>query len=58
MLLAFSESYNVVAAVTKYQLFLTSAIGLPKDHLARSELLTGNIKALEKNTDRDQSART
>jgi hypothetical protein len=48
ILLALSESYNVVAAVTKYQLFLTSAIGLPKDDPARSELLTGNIKALEK----------
>jgi hypothetical protein len=48
ILLALSESYNVVAAVTKYQLFLTSAIGLPKDDSARSELLTGNIKALEK----------
>ena len=48
ILLALSESYNVVAAITKYQLFLTSAIGLPKDDPARSELLTANIKALEK----------
>jgi hypothetical protein len=48
ILLALSESYNVVAAITKYQLFLTSAIGLPKDDTARSELLTANIKALEK----------
>jgi hypothetical protein len=30
ILLALSESYNVVAAITKYQVFLTSAIGLPK----------------------------
>jgi hypothetical protein len=48
ILLALSESYNVVAAITKYQLFLTSAIGLPRDDSARSELLTANIKALEK----------
>jgi hypothetical protein len=34
ILLALSESYNVVAAITKYQLFLTSAIGLPKDDSA------------------------
>ena len=48
ILVALSESYNVVAAITKYQLFLTGAIGLPKDDPARSELLTANIKALEK----------
>ena len=48
ILLALSESYNVVAAITKYQLFLTSAIGLPKDDPARSDLMTANMKALEK----------
>ena len=48
ILLALSESYNVVAAITKYQVFLTSNIGLLKDDPARSELLTANIKALEK----------
>jgi len=48
ILVALSESYNVVASITKYQLFLTSAIGLPKDDPARSELLTANVKALEK----------
>jgi hypothetical protein len=48
ILLALSESYNVVAAITKYQIFLTSGIGLPKDDPARSELLTADIKVLEK----------
>ena len=48
ILLALSESYNVVAAITKYQVFLTSGIGLPKDDPARSELLTADIKVLEK----------
>ena len=48
ILLALSESYNVVAAITKYQVFLTSNIGLLKVDPARSELLTANIKALEK----------
>jgi hypothetical protein len=48
ILLALSESYNVVAAITKYQVFLTSGIGLPKDDQARSELLTADIKVLEK----------
>ena len=48
ILLALSESYNVVAAITKYQVFLTSGIGLPKDDAARSELMTANIKVLEK----------
>ena len=48
ILLALSESYNVVAAITKYQVFLTSGIRLPKDDTARSDLMTANIKALEK----------
>jgi hypothetical protein len=48
ILLALSESYNVVAAVTKYQVFLTSPIGLPKDDTARNELMTANMKVLEK----------
>jgi hypothetical protein len=48
ILLALSESYNVVAAITKYRVFLTSNIGLLKDGPARSELLTANIKAPEK----------
>ena len=48
ILLALSESYNVVAAITKYQVFLTSGIGLPKDDPARSDLMTANMKALEK----------
>jgi hypothetical protein len=31
VLLVLSESYNVVAAITRYQVFLTSPIGLPKE---------------------------
>ena len=38
ILQALSESYNVVAAITKYQVFLTSGIGLPKDDAGRIEL--------------------
>jgi hypothetical protein len=45
ILLALSESYNVVAAITKYQVFLTSGIGLPKDDPARSELTDGGHKS-------------
>ena len=48
ILLALSESYNISAAITRYQVFLTSGIGLPKDDSARSGLLTANMKALEK----------
>jgi hypothetical protein len=48
IVLALSESYNVAAAITKYQVFLTNGIGLPKDDLAQSELLTADIKVLEK----------
>ena len=39
ILQALSESYNVVAAVTKYQVFLMSGIGLPKDDARRIELM-------------------
>ena len=35
ILLALSESYNISAAITKYQVFLASAIGLPKDDTGR-----------------------
>ena len=36
ILLALSESYSIVAAITKYQVFLASGIGLPKDDTTRS----------------------
>jgi len=48
ILLALAESYNVIAAVTKYQLFLASAIGLPKDDVGRNEITTASITAAEK----------
>jgi hypothetical protein len=48
ILLALSESYNIIAAITKYQVFLASAIGLPKDDAGRIELSTANMTALEK----------
>jgi|SRR5271155_3203833 len=48
ILLALSESYNIVAAITKYQLFLASAIGLPKDDSGRSELINASTTVVEK----------
>ena len=48
ILLALSESYSIVAAVTKYQVFLASGIGLPKDDTARSEIVTASVNAVEK----------
>ena len=48
ILLALSESYNIVAAITKYQVFITSPIGLPKDDTARSELMAASMTAVEK----------
>ena len=48
ILLALSESYNIVASITKYQLFLASAIGLPKDDPPRGELIKATTTAAEK----------
>jgi len=48
ILLALSESYSIVAAITKYQVFLTSGIGLPKDDTARSEIMTASLNVVEK----------
>ena len=48
ILLALSESYSIVAAITKYQVFLASGIGLPKDDTARSEIMTASVNAVEK----------
>ena len=47
ILLALSESYNIIAAITKYQVLLAGAIGLPKDDMARNELMTPSSKVLE-----------
>ena len=48
ILLALSESYNITAAITKYQLFLVSGIGLPKDDVPGVELTAASIKVVEK----------
>ena len=48
ILLALSESYNISAAIKKYQVFLASAIGLPKDDTGRIELMAASMTALEK----------
>ena len=48
MLLALSESYSIVAAITKYQVFLASGIGLPKGDTARSEIMTASATVVEK----------
>ncbi len=47
ILLALSESYNINAVITKYQAFLASAIGLPKDDTARNELMAASTKLHE-----------
>jgi hypothetical protein len=48
ILLALSESYNIIAAITKYQVFLAGAIGLPKDDTGRVELMAASMTVLEK----------
>ena len=48
ILLALSESYSIVAAITKYQVFLASGIGLPKDDTARSEIMMASLNVVEK----------
>jgi hypothetical protein len=48
ILLALSESYNIIAAITKYQVFLASAIGLPSDDIGRVEITAASMTALEK----------
>jgi hypothetical protein len=66
ILLALSESYKVVAAITKYQASLASSTGLPKDDAARIDLTAANlavvgkirteIRALEHELDRQEGA--
>ena len=48
ILLARSESYNIIASITRYQLFLASAIGLPKDDAGRTEIMGATMTVLEK----------
>ncbi len=45
ILLALSESYSIIAAITKYQVFLASGIGLPKSDPVRSDLMTASMTA-------------
>jgi predicted HAD superfamily phosphohydrolase len=47
ILKALSESYNAIAASTKYRTFLTRGVGLPKDDAAQIELVAGNLKVGE-----------
>jgi hypothetical protein len=47
ILKALSESYNAIAAITKYRTFLTRGVGLPKDDAAQIELVAGNLKVGE-----------
>jgi hypothetical protein len=66
ILKALSESYNMIAAITKYQAFFASGIGLPKDDTAQIELMAANLKvgeeirteirALEHELDRQEGA--
>jgi hypothetical protein len=66
ILSALSDGYNVISAVKKYQASFASDTGLPKDDLARSELMAANVKvvenvqteirALERELDRQETA--
>jgi hypothetical protein len=48
ILLALSDSHNVIAAITKYQASLASGTGLPVDDTPRIELMAANLKVVEK----------
>jgi hypothetical protein len=48
ILLALSDSHNVIAAITKYQASLASGTGLPIDDTPRIELMAANLKVVEK----------
>ena len=47
ILSALSDSYNVISAIKKYQASFRSDNDLPKDGMARSELMAANIKVVE-----------
>ena len=46
ILLTLSDSHNVIAAITKYQVSLANGVGLPKDDTARIELVGANSKVI------------
>src|ERR1700747_2733395 len=48
ILLALSDSHNVIAAITKYQASLASGTGLAIDDSPRIELMAANLKVVEK----------
>jgi hypothetical protein len=48
ILSALSDSYDVISAVEKYQASFASDTGLPKDDLARIELMAANVRVVEK----------
>jgi hypothetical protein len=48
ILLALSDSHNVIAAITKYQASLASGTGFPIDDTPRIELMAANLKVVEK----------
>jgi hypothetical protein len=48
ILLALSDSHNVIAAITKYQASLAGGTGLAIDDAPRIELMAANIKVVEK----------
>jgi hypothetical protein len=66
ILSALSDSYNVISAIKKYRASFTSDTRLPKDDMARDELLAANlnvvdkiqteIRALEHELDRQETA--
>ena len=48
ILLALSDSHNVIAAITKYQASLAGGTGLAIDDTPRIELMAANLKVVEK----------
>ena len=46
ILLALSDSHNVIAAITKYQASLANGTGLPIDDTPRIELMAANLKVV------------
>jgi hypothetical protein len=65
ILLALSDSHNVIAAITKYQASLASGTGLAIDDTPRIELMAANLKikkirteirALEHELDRQEKS--
>ena len=48
ILSALSDSHGVISAIKKYQASFASDTGLPKDDMARNELMAANIDVVEK----------